>query len=278
MTTFKVNRSPFVLLSIWILVLFAHTSLSQNIKFLPNAYAHNDYWHKRPLFDALDNGFTYVEADVYLRKGQLVVAHMLPVLQPSRTLDKLYLNPLSHFFRNDSMGITYPPITLMIDIKSEPEKTYQALARLLHRYESLLSYYENGMLYKRAVTVVITGNKPVRTIKSLDCRYVFIDEDLIQMVKEKNPANLFPIASCRYGRILSGNGEETLSKEQKQNLCRYVQIAHQNGKIVRLWASPDNTIVWKELLSCGVDLINTNKLKELKTFLLNRYPDYAQTH
>jgi glycerophosphoryl diester phosphodiesterase len=259
-------------------MLLPHTSLSQNITFLPNAYAHNDYWHKHPLFDALDNGFTYVEADVYLRKGQLVVAHMLPVLQPSRTLEKLYLNPLSHFFKNDSMGITYPPITLMIDIKSNPEKTYQALAGLLHRYESLLSYYENGTLYKRAVTIVITGNKPVRTIKSLDCRYVFIDEDLIQMAKEKNPANLFPIASCRYGRILGRNGEETLSKEEKQNLCRYVQIAHQNGKIVRLWASPENTIVWKELLSCGVDLINTNKLAALKTFLLNRHQDYAKSN
>ncbi|SEW24975.1 hypothetical protein SAMN05428988_3587 [Chitinophaga sp. YR573] len=278
MTTFKVNGSPFVLLSIWVLLLLPHTSLSQNTTFLPNAYAHNDYWHKRPLFDALDNGFTYVEADVYLRKGQLVVAHMLPVLQPSRTLDKLYLNPLSDHFKNDSMGMNYPRITLMIDIKSDPEKTYQALADLLHRYESLLSYYENGTLYKRAVTIVITGHKPVRTIKSLDCRYVFIDEDLIQMAKEKNPANLFPIASCRYGRILSRNSEETLSKEEKQNLCRYVQIAHQNGKIVRLWASPENTKVWKELLSCGVDLINTNKLVELKTFLLNRYPDFAKTN
>jgi hypothetical protein len=203
---------------------------------------------------------------------------MLPVLQPSRTLDKLYLNPLSLHFKNDSMGMTYPPITLMIDIKSEPEKTYQALAGLLHHYESLLSYYENGTLHKRAVTIIITGKKPVRTIKSLDCRYVFIDEDLIQMAKEKNPANLFPIASCRYGRIMSRNAEEPLSKEEKQNLCRYVQIAHQNGKIVRLWASPENTIVWKELLSCGVDLINTNKLVELKTFLLNRYPDFAKSN
>jgi hypothetical protein len=278
MTTFKTNRSPFVLLPIWILMFFPHTSLSQNITVLPNAYAHNDYWHKRPLFDALDNGFTYVEADIYLRKGQLVVAHMLPVLQHSRTLDKLYLTPLSHFFKNDSMGISHPPITLMIDIKSEPEKTYQALALVLRRYESLLSYYEKGTLHRRAVTIVITGNKPVRTITNLDCRYVFIDEDLIQMAKERNPANLFPIASCRYGRILGRNGEERLSTEEKQNLCRYVQIAHQNGKIVRLWASPENTIVWKELLSCGVDLINTNKLVALKTFLLHRYPDFARTN
>lgn len=278
MTTFRLNRGPIVLWTIWTLLLFPHSSLSQSRTFLPNAYAHNDYWHKRPLLDALDNGFTWVEADVYLRKGQLVVAHMLPGLQPSKTLDKLYLDPLSHFFKDDSLGMTYTPITLMIDIKSEPEKTYKALALLLQRYEHLLSWYENGTLHKRAVTIVITGHKPVSTIKGLDCRYVFIDEDLIQMAKEKNPANLFPIASCRYSRFLSQNGEETLSKEGKQSLCRFVQIAHQNGKIVRLWASPENTKVWKELLSCGVDLINTNKLEALKTFLLNRYPDFAKSN
>ena len=33
---------------------------------LPNAHAHNDYEHKRPLFDALDHGFCSVEADVFL--------------------------------------------------------------------------------------------------------------------------------------------------------------------------------------------------------------------
>ncbi len=34
---------------------------------LPNAYAHNDFWHKRPLLDALQNGFRYIEVDIFLR-------------------------------------------------------------------------------------------------------------------------------------------------------------------------------------------------------------------
>jgi hypothetical protein len=42
---------------------------------LANAHAHNDYEHKRPLFDALDNGFTSVEADVFLVDGKLLVGH-----------------------------------------------------------------------------------------------------------------------------------------------------------------------------------------------------------
>ena len=276
MTAFK-KMGLFGIFMLWLSIFWPQVSLSQNVTYLQNAYAHNDYWHKRPVLDALDNGFTYMEADIYLRKGQLVVAHFLPSLQPSRTIDKLYLDPLSSFFENDTMGATHPPITLMIDIKGSPEKSYRALTLLLQKYKPLLSYYDNGTLYKRAITIVITGKKPVWTIAHQYCRYVFIDENLIKMAREKNSADLYPIASCNYNKILCRNGQETISKKERESLCRYVQIAHQNGKKVRLWASPENTTVWKELLNCGVDLINTDKLVELKTFLLNRHQDFART-
>src|SRR6195952_3077744 len=98
---------------------------SQNF-ILPNAYAHNDYSHKRPLFDALDNGFTYVEADIFLRGDKLIVAHFLPSLRKKRTLEDLYLKPLQDYvegkYNNEQPADC--PITLMIDIKSNANKTY----------------------------------------------------------------------------------------------------------------------------------------------------------
>ena len=42
---------------------------------LPQAHAHNDYEHERPLLDALEQGFTSIEADVWLVDGELRVAH-----------------------------------------------------------------------------------------------------------------------------------------------------------------------------------------------------------
>src|SRR4051812_2888640 len=42
---------------------------------LQRAHAHNDYEHRRPLFDALARGFSSVEADVWLSRGKLLVAH-----------------------------------------------------------------------------------------------------------------------------------------------------------------------------------------------------------
>ena len=62
---------------------------------LSRAHAHNDYEHPRPLLDALDHGFTSVEADVWLVGDELLVGHDLADLVPGRTLEKLYLDPLA---------------------------------------------------------------------------------------------------------------------------------------------------------------------------------------
>lgn len=56
---------------------------------LPQAHAHNDYEHDRPLQDALSHGFSSVEADVWLVDGELLVAHDREDVDPSRTLESL---------------------------------------------------------------------------------------------------------------------------------------------------------------------------------------------
>src|SRR6185295_14563982 len=61
---------------------------------LPQAHAHNDYEHARPLLDALDHGFCSVEADIWLTPDGLLVAHDRKDLKPARTLEALYLDPL----------------------------------------------------------------------------------------------------------------------------------------------------------------------------------------
>src|SRR5262245_53253868 len=74
---------------------------------LENAHAHNDYWHERPLFDALDRGFASVEVDVFLVDGQLLVGHESAELKPDRTLESLYLKPLASRAR-ENYGRVYP--------------------------------------------------------------------------------------------------------------------------------------------------------------------------
>lgn len=263
MNAMKLLR-PFLLLS---LLKIAPPTKSQ-ITILPNAYAHNDYWHKRPLFDALKSGFTYVEADVFLLNNELVVAHNLPYLRKKKTLEQLYLKPLLEYTDTETDREGYP-ITLMIDIKSAPTKTYSALLTLLEKYKSMLTTCEKGVLYKRSVTVVITGHKPFGLINTLDARLVFEDEDLRKTGRECGE-NLYPIASCKYSRLIKWKGKGMMPEEERKQLKQFVAKAHANGRKVRLWASPENKTVWSALLQCNVDLINTNKLEKLKNFLISK--------
>jgi hypothetical protein len=126
---------------------------------LPNAHAHNDYLHDRPLLDALDQGFCSVEADVFLVEGELWVAHTKAELSPERTLRRLYLDPLREriVHNNSSVFGDGQPLTLLIDLKSEGEATYQALDKLLEEYREILTYSENGVEHPGPVVAIISG-------------------------------------------------------------------------------------------------------------------------
>lgn len=132
----------------------------------------------------------------------------------------------------------------------------------------MLSSFTDGKVSPGAVTIVLSGHKPYDVIKNEDNRLAFIDEDLRKTPKDTAVANVFTMASCKYSKLLKWKGSGNISDREKQRLCNYVTMAHKNGEQVRLWASPDNKAVWKEMLVCGVDLINTDKLVLLKNFLL----------
>ncbi len=280
MHTVKITPRRIQLLTLLLLPIFISLkAYPQNIS-LPNAYAHNDYWHKRPLYDALDNGFTHIEADIYLRDGQLVVAHLLPRLRMQKTLDSLYLKPLASCINGSNREFTCPdyPVMLMIDIKSAAGSTYIALRQLLEKYRPLLSSCKDGVFKQGKITIVLTGHKPVELLRKETDRIAFVDEDLMQVQKDTINQNFYETASCRYSRMLDWIGEGPIPLKQHEHLCEFVRAAHHLGKKVRLWASPENKAVWNELLNCGVDLINTDQLDNLKNFLLYDVKVYAKVN
>jgi hypothetical protein len=154
----------------------------------------------------------------------------------------------------------------MIDIKSDADKTYAKLTEVLKNYKSILSSYENGVLTPGKVTIVLTGNKPYQMINEQTQRFAFIDEDLMQVRTDTASNAVYQTASCKYSRLLNWTGKGPIPESQKQLLLSYVVIAHHYKKRVRLWASPENKEVWRTLLDCDVDLINTDKLAELRDF------------
>jgi hypothetical protein len=245
---------------------------------LARGHAHNDYEHERPLFDALDQGFTSVEADVWLVDGELRVAHDLEDAQPGRTIETLYLEPLRDLVRAQR-GRVYPcfphSLQLLVDIKSEAEPTYRALHAVLSRYARILTAFTPHGVREAAVTVVLSGNRPRELLQRQRVRYAGYDGRAADLGSDAD-ASFIPLISDRWTSLFTWVGVGPMPVSEQQALQAFVDTAHQNQQRVRFWATPEDVTtreaVWTALIEAGVDYINTDDLAGLRTFLLDADP------
>ncbi len=236
---------------------------------LMRAHAHNDFQHKRPLLDALDCGFCSIEADIFLRNGQLLVGHVPAELRPERTLEKLYLDLLRERVKANGGRVFAggPTITLLIDVKTEAKETYAALHSVLERYADFLSITCDGKLEVKAVTVVVSGNRAREAMTAQAVRYASIDGRLADL-DSTAPSQLIPWISDSWTTAFKWRGEGPMPNDERDKLREIVRKAHLHGRRVRFWATPEKVSVWKELLAADVDLIGADRLNELQQFLL----------
>ena len=249
-------------------LLWLGTNVGRATEPLPSAHAHNDYWHERPLLDALDRGFTSVEADVFLVNGQLQVGHEVTELKPDRTLESLYLEPLSRRVRKNG-GHVYPNgqrFFLLVDIKSDADATYQQLHDVLTKHADMLTRVDSGKTERGAVTVVLSGNRPVEAVSNASIRYVGLDGRLGDLSSEA-PADLMPMISDSWSTHFTWRGKGPIPPTERTKLREIVRKAHAAGRVVRFWATPENEAVWRELRLAGVDLIGSDQLGRLARFL-----------
>lgn len=249
------------------LVLFV---ASQGPEPLLRTHAHNDYEHTRPLLDALDQGFCSVEADIYLVNGELLVGHDRKDLVPGKTLEKLYLDPLMERVKAHH-GHVYEkkaPVILLVDIKTDGEAVYAELRKRLPKYRKMLTEYrEPRKVTSRAVTVILSGDRPIETVKKEKQRFAFIDGRLTDLDEGALDTNLIPLVSDDYFSTFSWLGNGEMPADQALKLKAMVDKAHTAGAKIRFWATPDNRGMWETMYSAGVDLLNTDNLAGLATFL-----------
>jgi hypothetical protein len=239
------------------------------------AHAHNDYEHPRPLFDALDHRFGSVEADIFLVGDQLLIGHDASELDPSRTLESLYLDPLATLVKANH-GSVYRgwrhPLQLLIDIKTEGSSTYLELDRHLQRYKHLFTTYAHGRVHPGAVTNVISGDRAARTpMEAQTVRRAFYDGRLTDLGSSA-PASFISLISDNWALNFTWLGEGTFPDAERQKLRSIVAQAHAAGQTVRFWNTPDlagpaRDALWSELLAAGVDFLNTDDLAGLEAFL-----------
>lgn len=244
---------------------------SADVQTIIHAHAHNDYEHVHPLFDALDNGFTSVEADVNLVDGKLLVAHGLWATRPDRTLESLYLDPLKR--RIDANGGRVyrggPTVVLLIDIKTPFASTYPAIEATLKPYAKLLTTWHDNKPTPGALLVIITGNRSQKVIAANTDRDVACDAELRDL-ESNPPAELVPWISAQWSRSFKWNGKGAMPASELEQLQKIVRTCHEQHRKLRFWGAPDFPEFWKVLRDNDVDLINTDHLPECRQFLIER--------
>lgn len=251
----------------------AATLTAEPVAPLPRAHAHNDYRHQRPLLDALDQGFCSVEADIFLVDGVFLVGHGKSELRPDRTLESLYLKPLAARVQANK-GSVYPKkerFILLIDIKSDGDKAYPILDQLLSRYQHLFTAQLNGTSRPGPIMAILSGNRPRALMEADQSRYCFYDgraSDLGTLA----PPSLLPLVSDNWRNHFKWRGSGDIPADELAKLVAFVTRTHKENRLLRFWAVPDNAKCWKVLHEAGVDLINTDKLSELATFLRSTSP------
>ena len=165
----------------------------------------------------------------------------------------------------------------MIDIKSDPVATHRKIQSVLKNYTNLVAKIPSAHPQKDAsksppVRVVISGNRAMKEILQARPRISGIDGRLSDLKSDLSPGEM-PWISDNWTSHFRWRGENEFSETERKKLRRYVKQAHQQGRLIRFWGTPDSPAFWDELLDAGVDLINADDLRGLQTHLQKqRYP------
>jgi len=248
-----------------IIILFAFIALAANtqpVKYTTsNAHSHNDYEQPVPYYSAYNAGFGSIEADIFLIKGKLLVAHDMAELQKNRSLEDWYLKPLDSIVHKNHgypYTVKHKKLQMMIDIKSGAVNTLDALTALLKQYRSLIN--------STNIQWVISGSRPADTAFVSYPAFIWFDGILSKTYAPKVLPKIV-MMSDDFKTFSHWNGEGELPVADKAKLTELITKAHAQGKTVRFWDAPDVPNAWHTFMQLGVDYINTDKIEELRAYM-----------
>lgn len=240
---------------------------------LPNAFAHRDDEHPRPLFDALDAGFRHVELDVWYLFGRLLVAHDPQDLRPRRTVRSLYLEPLVEALERGSVDGSVP-IWIYIDVKTGPRGAHLATERLGQAYRAWVAT-AGQQDDERPIRFVLTGNRPAMSTLTATPSAVCHYDGRLRDLSSARDARWMPLISDDWTKFSRWRGEGPIPDADLAHLREVVAATRDAGQALRFWATPEQPgpareRVWSTLLEEGVTLLNTDDLQGLAQFLRSR--------
>ena len=222
-------------------------------------HSHNDYEQKQPFFAAYNLGFDSIEADLYLKDGELCVAHDKKDVSTERTLRKLYIEPLLAKIKENG-GYPYPnkiPLHLLLDLKTQGHEIMQVLDAQLKPYKKEL----------RHVKISISGDMPQpEEFQNYDKMFSFDGRrNLTYSKKAFKRIYMVSASFTEFGKYWTG--KQALPQEVADKISVFVKEMHAKNKKVRLWGTPNTKFGFETLKALKVDVIGTDDLPLLRNFI-----------
>lgn len=259
--------------------------VSSYAQYLPIGHSHNDYLQKRPLYTAIENGFASIEIDLYLWKDSLLKVSHFPIgLSKKKTIEEMYFKPIeSLILKKDSVFIysQSQPLTLMIDIKSDGNKTYGFLHPILKKYQSYITTYtKSGDIIQHSyLKILISGNKPsIEKLAQDDIVFAKLDVSIPSSFTDCSLDSLgqyihpfIERRSSKYKRFFKSNP----TKNDSIKLRCIVKNGDALKQELRFYAAGNTKTKWMFLMNFGVDWINVDDIEKFKEFY---WTEKANTH
>lgn len=244
----------------WILFLVYAPAIAQHYS-SSSIFAHNDYIQPIPFHNAYQQQVGYIEADVFLGKDNLFVAHTRQEIDKEKTLEELYFKPLRKVIvknKGFAYADTSKQLVLMIDLKTAGVPTLDFLVKKLKKYPELIT--------SPTFKIAISGDMPAPAAWENYPGYIYFDGRPGISYSKEELARISMI-STNFTDHTKWNGKGVLTKADETKIAAIIDAAHKKGKKIRFWGSPDFNNAWIAYMKLGVDVLNSDNVSQLARFL-----------
>ena len=218
-------------------------------------HSHNDYNRIAPFWEAYSQHCTYIEADVFLQDGEILVAHNRQDVKADRSLRTMYFEPIAKVFRENGGKMwkgSDDQLQLVVDLKSS-----DALPGVV----ALAEEFPDVFASEKGVRIVITGGYPAPQDYDKWPSWLWYDGDFTNGKLEYTPDQLKHIAMIstdfrKFARHWNGKGR--MIKSEMDAVTGAIEAVHSVGKPIRFWDAPEGTTAYFTLHRLGVDIFNTD--------------------
>lgn len=230
-----------------------------------HAHSHNDYLQSQPFYTAHASGFASMEIDVFQVGTALYVAHEEETIDPRRTIESLYLEPLLREIKRNGNNKAYKNgnrLQFMIDLKTSGIPALKCLEAKLKPIRKYFDVRNNP----DAVKLVITGNAPdAANFKNFDHIFFFDGKRNVPYTRDQLERVAF--FSANFEDFSKWNGLGRMTASDSLRAKNFVDSVHQVGKPIRFWGNPDTKTCWQAFMKMGVDYLNTDAPAKMAAFL-----------